>query len=580
MSIFGKQQTAEAAQYNQRMEELDGVMSALEGSHAIIEFAPDGTIVTANPNFLSATGYTLKDIQGKNHRMLMPAEELKSPAYAKFWSQLRKGQHFSQPCCRVRKSGQKIWLQASYCPVLDASGKVVKIMKLATDITEEYAQQAFHEGQVTAIHRAQAVIEFDMTGNVVTANSNFLQTMGYNLEEIRGQHHSLFVNSEEAGSAEYQQFWQTLRNGDYISELCRRKKKNGDIVWLQATYNPILDPNGVPTKVVKFAMDITEQKTAEAQLKKLIGEASSVMEGVAKGDLTQRMEGNYSSDLMMLAHSINQTTSELRSVIGKVNANAQTLKVATDQLTQMYSESRVSAHKFTDNTLEIASAAKQISGNVSQVTEFLNDMTTSVDQVTSNSTEAAAVANKAVSLAANAKINVNQLSDSSRDIGAVIKVINSIADQTNLLALNATIEAARAGEAGKGFAVVANEVKELAKETAKATEEVSVQISAIQHDSQIAVKAINDIGSTIESINQSQTIIATNVESQISVTRDINHVFQHVSDGSNNIETTISEAAIAASENQSRTDSSQLTTTELNELADELGDLVSRFKIS
>lgn len=562
------------------MEELDGVMSALDASHAIIEFETDGTIITANSNFLSAMEYTLEDIKGKNHRMFMPAEDSNSPAYARFWSQLRKGQHFSQPCCRLNKSGQKKWLQASYCPVLDKSGDVFKIMKLATDITEAHTQHAFHEGQVTAIHRAQAVIEFDMSGKVLNANSNFLKTMGYSLEEIRGQHHALFVAREEADSAEYQQFWQALRKGDYISDLCRRKKKNGDIVWLQATYNPILDPNGVPTKVVKFATDITDQKTAEAQLKKLISEASSVMDGVAKGDLSRKMEGTYSSDLMMLANSINQTTSELCLVIGKVNANAQTLKAATDELTQLYSESRASAHKFTDNTLEIATAAKQISGNVSQVTEFLNDMTSSVNQVTSNSTEAAGVANKAVSLAANARINVNQLADSSRDIGAVIKVINSIADQTNLLALNATIEAARAGEAGKGFAVVANEVKELAKETAKATEEVSVQISAIQHDSQVAVKAINDIGSTIESINQTQTIIATNVESQISVTRDINHVFQHVSDGSNNIEKTISEAAVAASENQSRTDSSQLTTNELNELADELGELVSRFKIS
>lgn len=578
--MFGKQKERESDINSERQNELEGVMSALNESQAIIEFSPDGTILKANSIFLSTMGYSMDEIQGKHHRLFVSPEEQKSLKYKSFWEKLRTGNSYSDQCCRMAKGGKELWLQASYCPVCDSkTGDVVKVIKYATDITKRRAREADFEGQLAAICRAQAVIEFDMQGNIITANKNFLDTVGYTLSEVVAKHHSIFVHPDDVSHPDYQAFWQSLRSGEFVATRCRRMTKQGKEIWLQATYNPILDPNGTPVKVVKFAMDVSAQKRTEADLQDLVGEATEVMAALADGDLTRTMKGSYRGELMVLANSINQTVEQLSNIIGNVNANVQTIQGASTQLSTMYASSKDAAHKAVDQTLHVAAAAKQISSNVAHVVSALGEMTTSVDQVSSNSSEAASVAEKAVSLANSAKINVNQLAESSNDIGAVIKVINSIADQTNLLALNATIEAARAGDAGKGFAVVANEVKELAKETARATEEVSLKISAIQNDSQVAVKAINDIGSTIESISQTQTSIATNVESQSSVSSQINKAVHDVSDGSNGIQRTISDAAIAANENQTRTENSHATTAELSHMAEELTQLVGRFKL-
>lgn len=580
MRLLAKSRTTISPDSTNRQMELEGILNAIDGSQAIIEFKPDGTILTANSNFLSTMGYTLQEIEGEHHRMFMAAEDQASAEYANLWKSLRSGEFYTDQVSRINKAGEQIWLQASYCPILDASNEVAKVVKFATDITDRRLKEADAEGQINAIHRAQAVIEFDMQGHVLTANSNFLDVVGYSLDEVVGKHHSLFVHSDDSSTLDYQKLWQDLRNGTFVTVCCRRIAKGGGEVWLQSTYNPILDPNGRPHKVVKFATDVTDQKEAEGNLHSLINEATQVMSALRDGDLTQSLEGDYSPELQVLADSINQSVSQLGALMSKMNTNAHTILRATTELNQLYSESRLAVHKSADQTLQIAEAAKGISGKVSKVVSSMAEMTSSVEQVSSNSTEAAKVAHRAVSLADSAKINVNQLADSSNDIGAVIKVINSIADQTNLLALNATIEAARAGEAGKGFAVVANEVKELAKETAKATEEVSIKISAIQNDSQVAVKAINDIGSTIENISQTQSSIAKNVDSQSTVTQEIKHAFNEVSEDSNGIEVTISDATLAASKNQQRADNSLATTSELSELADQLVDLVSQFKVT
>lgn len=580
MPLFGRPKRTDPPDTTNRQMEVEGMLNALDGSQAIIEFNPDGTIITANSNFLSSMGYTLQEIVGEHHSMFMADEDLASANYANLWTSLRSGEFYTNQVCRIDKAGEQIWLQASYCPILNEAKEVTKVVKFATDITDRRLKEADTEGQISAIQRAQAVIEFDMQGIVLTANSNFLAVVGYSLDEIIGKHHSLFVHSDESSTPGYRQLWQNLRSGTFVTCCCRRIAKGGDEIWLQSTYNPILDPNGRPHKVVKFATDVTDQKEAEGNLHALIKEASYVMSALKDGDLTQSLVGEYSPELKVLADSINQTVSQLGALMGEMDVSAQTILRATTELNKLYSESRLAIHKSADQTLQIAEAANGISGKVSRVVSSMAEMTSAVGQVSSNSTEAAKVAHMAVSLADSAKINVNQLAESSNDIGAVIKVINSIADQTNLLALNATIEAARAGEAGKGFAVVANEVKELAKETAKATEEVSIKISAIQNDSQVAVKAINDIGSTIENISQTQSSIARNVDSQSAVTQEIKHAFNEVSEDSNGIELTISNATLAAAKNQQRADNSQATTRELSELADHLVDLVSQFKVT
>ena len=181
--------------------------AAISRSQAVIEFKMDGTIITANQNFLDAMGYRLDEIQGKHHQMFAPPDLRGSDAYKAFWASLNRGEFQAAEYKRIGKGGREVWIQASYNPILDGAGRPVKVIKFATDITEKKIRNMEDAGKISAIGRAQAVIEFNLDGTIITANENFLTTVGYRLEEIRGKHHSMFVAPSERDSAAYREFW-------------------------------------------------------------------------------------------------------------------------------------------------------------------------------------------------------------------------------------------------------------------------------------------------------------------------------------------------------------------------------------
>lgn len=240
-------------------------LSALDRSQAVIEFDLDGTIRNANRNFLEVTGYSLEEIRGRHHRMFCETAHAESQAYADFWRGLGRGEFSSGEYCRLTKDGREIWLQASYNPIFDAQGKPYKIVKFATDITAQKLHNAEFESQVQAITRSQAVIEFDLEGHVLAANDNFLEVMGYAEADLIGQHHRRFCETEYAASEAYRNFWARLGRGEFVSGEFQRYTSEGREIWLQATYNPILDARGRPTKVIKFANDITAEKQRTAE---------------------------------------------------------------------------------------------------------------------------------------------------------------------------------------------------------------------------------------------------------------------------------------------------------------------------
>jgi methyl-accepting chemotaxis protein len=222
-------------------------LEALDLSQAIIEFKLDGTILTANQNFLDAMGYRLDEIEGRHHGIFVDATERDSASYAEFWRSLNSGKAQTAEFRRIGKGGKEVWIQASYNPILDRSGKPYKVVKFATDITRRKLQAAEYESQIRAINRSQAVIEFQLDGTILTANPNFLSAVGYELHEIEGRHHSLFVAQADRNSAEYREFWAALGRGEYQSAEYRRFGKHGREIWIQACYNPILDGAG-PTR--------------------------------------------------------------------------------------------------------------------------------------------------------------------------------------------------------------------------------------------------------------------------------------------------------------------------------------------
>jgi methyl-accepting chemotaxis protein len=254
---------------------------AIGTSQAVIEFNMDGTIITANQNFLDAMGYRLDEIAGKHHRMFVTPEQRDNPDYHAFWARLNRGEYQSAEYKRVAKGGREVWIQASYNPILDSANKPTKVIKFATDITERKIRSMEDAGKIAAITRAQAVIEFNLDGTIITANDNFLAAMGYSLAEIAGKHHQMFVAPGERDSAAYREFWAGLARGEFRTGEYKRFGKGAREVWILASYNPILDDAGKPFKVVKFASDITDQKLKTANFAgqiEAIGKSQAVIE--------------------------------------------------------------------------------------------------------------------------------------------------------------------------------------------------------------------------------------------------------------------------------------------------------------
>jgi methyl-accepting chemotaxis protein len=460
------------------------ILRALDGSQAMIEFRMDGTIIKANEAFLKAIGYALSDIAGRHHSMFVDPAYKASTAYRNFWDGLRRGEHQTAEFKRIGKGGREVWLQASYNPVVGASGKPYKIVKLATDITETKLRAADYAGQLEAIGKSQAVIQFAMDGTVLTANDRFLSAFGFRLDEIKGRHHGMFVDPGFRENQEYRAFWDNLRRGQFQSGSFKRISKSGGEVWIEASYNPILDPDGKPFKVVKYATDITAQVRDRLKRESIGREVDAGLDGIEKA-----------------------------------------VSAATEQ------------------AAGAASASARTATNVQAVAAGAEELVASVAEISRQIAEASQVSTKAVGEAARTGEIVANLAEAARRIGEVVDMIAGIASQTNLLALNATIESARAGDAGKGFAVVASEVKNLAAQTAKATEDISAQIAAVQGASTEAVSAIETINHTIEQISQISTLIASAAEQQNAVARDISSNMQQAADAVSNISRNVNEIA-------------------------------------
>jgi len=260
-----------------RNADYEGKMVAIDRVQAVIEFDLHGKVLTANQNFLDTMGYGLDEIRGQHHRMFCEPSFSHSPEYLAFWERLGRGEFDAGEYRRLNKAGKEVWILASYNPIFDAEGKPVKIVKFATDITRQKALAAESRGKLDAIARSQAVIEFDMRGNVLSANDNFLRTMGYAEEEVLGRHHSMFCESDMVKSASYRHFWANLAQGQFQSGRFKRRGKHDADIWILATYNPILDVNGKPYKVVKFAMDVTEQVHREELVSAKVKAISGVL---------------------------------------------------------------------------------------------------------------------------------------------------------------------------------------------------------------------------------------------------------------------------------------------------------------
>lgn len=291
------------------------LVDAIHCAMAVIEFDPQGTILCANPIFYRATGYSAETLVGCHHSVLCPRELVESDAYAGFWTQLREGEFSSGRCKRLCQDGTPLWLEATYHPIRDRRGRVVRVIKIATDITAQVRAEQEMNSRLAAIDRSMAVIEFTPDGHILTANQNFLDTVGYRLEEIEGEHHRIFCGKTLAASPEYRAFWAQLNAGEFMSGQFQRFDHQGRTLWLEATYNPVFDDDGHLYKVIKFASNITERVERETESLRLACRISTDTENTAG-------EGS---------RIIDETVGEIRSIADRVEATSRLLGDLTAQ---------------------------------------------------------------------------------------------------------------------------------------------------------------------------------------------------------------------------------------------------------
>ena len=541
-------------------------LAAIDRSQAMIMFSLDGKIEYANENFLRTLGYSLDEIKGQHHSMFVDPVYRQSTDYRLFWDKLGRGEYDAGQYKRIGKGGREVWIQASYNPILDQSGKPFKVVKYATDITSEVIRNADFAGQIDAINKAQAVIQFTLDGKILDANDNFLNTLGYSLAEIKGQHHSIFVDVAYRSSTDYRMFWDKLARGEYEAGQYRRIGKGGREVWIQASYNPIMGPDGKPVKVVKYATDVTEQVKASEALQTAVRQTQAVVDAAKNNDLRERIPTDgKSGEIGQLCDGVNGLLDTMSSILADVLESSQTLSSAAREIANGNTD-------LSQRTEEQAASLEETAASMEELTSTVRQNAENAQQANKLASSPSDVAIRGGTVVAEVVQTMEGITHASRKIADIIGVIDEIAFQTNILALNAAVEAARAGDQGRGFAVVAAEVRNLAQRSANAAKEIKGLISDSVSKVESGSRLVDTAGKTMEEIVQS-------VKRVTDIMAEISAASQEQRGGIEQVNNAVTQMDKVTQQNAALVEEAAAAAKSMEEQTETMSEMVGRFMV-
>jgi methyl-accepting chemotaxis protein len=467
---------------------------ANETSNSVIITDANGLIEYTNSGFTRLTGYTFEEAKGKKPGSFLQGKFTDSETIKRIHSKLESNSSFYDEILNYTREGQPYWISLTIDPVLDANGNLEKYISIQTNINERKLKQIDFDTRLEAISRSSGIIEFTPTGEIIFANENFCNTVGYNLSELKGKHHSALVNPSYKASAEYKQFWINLGNGKFDAGQYSRVAKGGKEIWLQASYNPILNEEGKVIKVVKFATDITEQYNTAETLASAVAETQSVIEEAKSGDISSRvpLDGKTGA-IASLCDGVNALMDKMTEVIVQVREAGDTINTAAGEISSGNND-------LSQRTEQQASSLEETAASMEELASTVKNNAENAKQANQLAAAASGVAIKGGEVVGQVVNTMSAINSSAKKIEDIISVIDGIAFQTNILALNAAVEAARAGEQGRGFAVVAGEVRNLAQRSAIAAKEIKELIADSVSKTAEGTAQVEQAGKTMQDI--------------------------------------------------------------------------------